>query len=198
MSSRRALAILAACAWAAAGAAEDWVQSGDVLRQTLDERTALVLTGLNVPMVLYRENPHLAANAREYVQVGPLEVNRQGELRYYVWMGIWSTFDRGPAAGVERRFEHVYLFADEEPMELTVTSWGLSDHGADVHFYNKPVATGVDAFYAVTADQLRRIGTAREVYLIAGPESRQRYDTWEWNPAALTAFADYTGDREIR
>ena len=198
MSSKSTIAMLAACTWAAVGAAGDWGQSGDVMHQTLDERTALVLTGLNRPLVLYREDPQLAVNAREYVQIGPLETNRQGELRYYLWMGIWSTIDPGPTAGVERRFEHVYLFVDEEPMELTVTSWGLSDGRNDIRFYAKPVATGLDAFYTVTADQLRRIGIARDVYLVAGPESRQRYDTWEWNQDALTAFADYTADREVR
>jgi hypothetical protein len=199
VSSRRRLAILAACVWAvAAVAAEGWKQAGDLLRQTLDEGTALVLTGLKDPLVLYREQPQLAANAREYVQVAPLEVNRQGELHYYLWMGVWSTIARGPSEGVQRRFEHLYLFVDEEPMELAATSWNLSARGADVRFYARPVATAVDAYYEVTADQVRRIGAARDVYLVSSLDPGGRYAAWAWNPKSLIAFADYTQDRQIR
>jgi hypothetical protein len=191
--------MLVACAWSAAAvAAEDWGQSGHLLRQTLDERTALVLTGVNTPLVLYKEQPQLAVNAREYVQVAPLEINRRGELRYYLWMGIWSTIDRGPTTDVERRFQHVYLFVDEEPMELEVASWALDDHGTGLHFYSRQVTTAVDAYYAVTADQVRRIGAAREVYLVSGADPEGRYHAWQWDASALTAFADYAQDRELR
>jgi hypothetical protein len=183
--------LLATCSACAGG-------HGELLRQHLDERTALVLTGLGEPLVLYREQPQLAAHARDYVQLGPLEVNRQGNLTYYLWMGIWSTIDRGPGSDEGAKFDHVYLFVDGEPMELALGGSVPPFKAQDLRFYDKPVRSTVDAFYAVTADQLRRLGGAKDVYLVLGTDERGRYDTWKWNSIALSAFAQYTDDHELR
>ena len=199
MSSRRGLALAAASLWAAAACADDdWVQAGELLRQRLDERTTVVLTGLKAPLVFYRGEPQLGVNAREYVHFGPLELNRQGELRYYLWLGVWSTIGQGPDAGVQRCFERVYLFADGEPMELVATSWKLADYGLEDSFYERPVSGAVDAWYAVTADQVRWIGAAKEIHLVCGLDAARRYEAWEWDPRAVKAFADYSVDRELR
>jgi hypothetical protein len=171
---------------------------GEYLRQHLDERTALTLTGLDAPLVLYRDEPQLSANARDYLQLGPLEINRQGELRYYLWVSLWSTIEREDAAARRRAFERVYLFADGEPMDLALTAWNLSGKRADLQFYDKPVESAVDAFYGVTVDQLRRIAAAREIYLLAGAGQEERYEAWEWRPDALAAFVGYAADRELR
>ena len=188
----------AASLWAAAACAgEDWVQAGELLRQRLDERTAVVLTGLKVPLVFYRGEPQLGVNAREYVYFGPLELNRQGELRYYVWLSVWSTIGQEPHAGVQRRFERVYLFADGEPMELVATSWKPADSGLEDSFYDRPVSGAVDSWFAVTADQVRWIGAAKEIDLV-GLDVARRYEAWDWDPRAVKAFADYSLDRELR
>ena len=64
--------------------------------------------------------------------------------------------------------------------------------------YRKPVDEGLYAYYAVTADQLGRIGAAQEVYLVSAQDAHARYDPWEWNAVALTAFAAYAADRQLR
>lgn len=171
---------------------------GELLRQHLDERTALVLTGLQRPLILHKDEPGLAANARDYIQLGPLEINRQGELRYYLWMSIWSTIDRAGDLRWRQGFEVVHVFADGEPVDVELSAWNLARERAEVSFYEKPVHGAVDAFYPVTLDQLRRIAAATEVYAVAGPQSRDRYQAWEWSPSALRAFVEYGRDRLLR
>ena len=46
----------------------------------LDEGTGATITGFARPMIFSHEVPMLAAFARDYVHVGPIEVNRQGNL----------------------------------------------------------------------------------------------------------------------
>jgi hypothetical protein len=198
MSSRLGLALAAASLWAAAIRAEDWVKTGELLRQRLYERTAVVLTGLEAPLVLVRHQPQLGVNAREYVHVAPLEINRQGELRYYLWLSVLRTVAHEPAAAVRHRFEHVYLYADGEPLELFATSSTLADRGLDNAFYASRVRGAVEVWYAVTADQLRWLGAAKEVQMACGLDPDLQYEAWDWDPRGLTAFADYSRDRELR
>jgi hypothetical protein len=188
---RIALLVLTGACVACAGS------HGELLRQRLDERTTLVTTGLTEPLVLYREQPQLAANARDYIQLGPMEVNRQGNLSYYLWLGTWSTIDRGAGDRAASAFDRAYLFVDGEPMEL-MAGPGPAFDARDLRFYDEPVRSTVNGFYPVTADQLRRLGAASDVYLVLGADERGRYETWKWNPQALSAFAQYADDRQLR
>jgi hypothetical protein len=189
-----ALALFALCA----GAGQAGTEPGKLLRQILDEKTALTITGLKAPLVLAKAEPQLGVNARDYVQVAPLEINRQGQLRYYLWMGFWSTVSHASVDLLSQRFERIYLFADGEPMELVMTTATTSEEAGAKQLYRKPVDAGLDAYYAVTADQLGRIGAAKEIYLVSARDEHARYDAWEWNADALTAFAAYAEDRELR
>ena len=60
-------------------------------REFLDTGTGVTVTASRVPLVLYRDNPAAAAYARNVVHLGPIEINRSGEYRYYLWVGIWNT-----------------------------------------------------------------------------------------------------------
>ena len=80
------LAALASCA----------TNPAALTREFLDTGTGVTVTASRVPLVLYRDNPAAAAYARNVVHLGPIEINRSGEYRYYLWVGIWP----GPYLGV--------------------------------------------------------------------------------------------------
>jgi hypothetical protein len=55
----------------------------------LDPRTSVTITYNKSPMVFYHDVSGRAAHARDYVYLAPIEVNRSGNYRYYLWLGIW-------------------------------------------------------------------------------------------------------------
>ena len=50
----------------------------DLVADKLDPRTSVTITYNQSPMILYRDVSGRAANARDYVDLGPIEVNRRG------------------------------------------------------------------------------------------------------------------------
>ena len=104
------LTVLAGCAAAPRPVAEK-----------LDPLTSATLTYSAVTLVMYRDDPTYAAHARNFVSLGPFEVNRSGRYQYYLWLGIWNT--NQPASVEQRRegFESIVILPT-----ASLCSWNLS------------------------------------------------------------------------
>ena len=152
----------------------------------LDERTGVTVTRTTAPLILYRDNSGYAAYARDFVNLAPLRVNRMGEYRYFLWLGIWSTVATTDATRRRDEFESITLYADGEPLALDVHSWSPESIGVSEPVYLRPAPSAIDAYYAVTADQIRVLGEAREIRLIAGGATRLEFEPWT---GARNAFA---------
>ncbi len=128
---------------------------------------------LQQPLVFYREKPWLAANTRDYVYLGPIEVSRTGQRSYLLWLGIWSTIDRFglPSKSVQDDFQTVYLVADEEPMELGIKAWSGKELGMANAVYSTPVDSASNAFYAVTRDQIRKLAQAKSILIYSNADA---------------------------
>jgi hypothetical protein len=101
---------LAAIMIARAAAADD-----DAVREYVDEITAVSITVPVESLLFARERTDLAANARDYITLTPLEINRTGQRACY-WFGyVWSTIDR-PIAVLEG--DELVLLADGRPIAL--------------------------------------------------------------------------------
>ena len=103
---------------AAAGLVAACGSSAPLLEETLDYGTGATLTRATAPVVLYHDNSGRAAYARDFVYLGPIEVNRQGRYTYFLWLGIWSTLDDASRWTQRDGFEYVVLYADGEPLQL--------------------------------------------------------------------------------
>ena len=103
-----------------AGLATACGSSTPLLEESLDYGTGITFTRATAPIVLYHDNSGHAAYARDYVYVGPIEVNRMGSYSYYLWLGIWSTLDDASRWTQRDGFESVVLYADGEPLQLEV------------------------------------------------------------------------------
>lgn len=165
------------------------------LRQYFDERTGANITSLTQPLVFDREQPWLAAGARDYVYFGLIEVSRTGQRDYLLWLGIWSTIDRpgqtpGPVRDV---FQTVYLVADGEPMELEITAWSGEDVGMADAAYSTPVDSAASAFYSVTKDQIRRLAQANSIliYTNADAPASTAYMLRQKKSQSIARFASY-------
>lgn len=158
------------------------------LQETLDERTGVTLTVSSRPLVLYRDNPSRAAYARNYVHIGPIQVNRSGEYRYFLWLGIWNTLHSEDFDEHRLGFDSIILFVDGEPVALDVSGWTPDAIGASAPVYPGPVAATVGAYYRVSSDLIRLLADSGDIRLRTGGLSPREYTLWDDQLAAKTGL----------
>ncbi len=128
--------------------------------EQFDEPTTLTWIAMDEPIVLARRVPRYSASARDYVFLGPVEVNRMGELEYYLWVGAASTVDRplyGETAPVSAS---LLVEADGAPLSLPLTD-GSPAIDAVPYGVNVPIERTQHA--RITLDQVRRLADAGSV-----------------------------------
>lgn len=159
--------------------------------QRLDPETGVTIKRASAPLVMYRDMSANSAFGRDYVYVGPIQVNTMGQLEYFLWLGIWGSSDSAERGRKMDDFEAIVLYADGEPLSLEVKGWTPGSIGASGDVYVKPVASALDGYYRVTVDQMRLIAESRDLELRAGATRPQRYVPWDSPDAssqALVAF----------
>lgn len=162
--------------------------SADMVRKKLDPLTSVTINYSQSPLVFYRDVSGRAAYARDYVHLAPLEVNRSGSYRYYLWLGIWTTMDHARSEQTRDGFASIVVYADGEPLALSIAGWSAEAIGASEPVYLKPVASAADAYYEVTVDQLRLIAQARDLRVTStGPRS-ESYEPWDNQKSAKASF----------
>jgi hypothetical protein len=172
-----AAALLSGCATSSAPVGEK-----------MDPLTAATLVYSSIPMVLYRDDPGRAAHARNFVSLGPLLVNRSGNYQYFLWLGIWNT---NQTPDIEERrdgFDSIVLFVDGEPLPLDLAGWTPEAIGASEPVYAKPVASSLDAYYRVTADQIRLLANSSDVQLRTTGRLPRSFEPWDDQAAARASL----------
>ena len=167
------------------------VSTTTLVEERLDLGTGVTVTHTTAPIVLYRDNSAYAAHARDYVYLGPVEINRMGEYSYFLWLGIWSTVSDADRSYQRDGFESITLFADGEPLQLELVGWTLESIGASEPVYVKPVASAADAYYRVTIDQIRLLANAREIELHAGTTPVRVYLMWDQQGSAHASLREF-------
>ncbi|MDH3612425.1 MAG: hypothetical protein OES10_04015 [Gammaproteobacteria bacterium] len=157
----------------------------------MDPLTTVTITYSEAPLVFYRDESGRAAYARDYVHLGPLEVNRSGTYRYYLWLGIWNTMQDADAGAPRDGFDAIVVFADGEPMPLEISGWTAAAIGASESVYIKPVASAADAYYEVSVDQLRMIAEAKDLRLQSTGPRRESYELWDSQAGAKAGLVEF-------
>jgi hypothetical protein len=166
--------------------------STPVIQETLDPGSGVTVLRSTAPMIFFRDNSSYAAHARDYIYVGPIEVNRMGARSHYLWLGIWSTIrDDGRLADYRVGFDNVILFVDGEPFPLELAGWTLDSIGVTEPVYVKPVASAADAYYHVTLDQLRLLAVAQRIELRVGTARPMHYELWDQQGPARDALVEF-------
>ena len=165
--------------------------SSGFVGNTLDPLTSVTISYSQTPMVFYRDVSGRAAYARDYVHVAPLEVNRSGAYRYYLWLGIWNTMEDARSDQSRDGFESIVVFADGEPLPLEIAGWTATAIGASEPVYLKPVASAADAYYEVTLDQLRLISEAKDVRLQSTGKRSGSYEPWDDQKSAKAGLIEF-------
>jgi len=161
------------------------------VRDKLDPLTGVTVTFSSTPLIMYRENPAQAAFARNYVHMGPIQVNRSGDYQYYLWLSIWNTMQAADQAEHRDSLESIILFADGEPLLLEPAGWTPETIGTSEPVYLKPVASSVDAYYRVTADQIRLIAAARDIRLRTSGAYSREFTLWDNQQLARSELREF-------
>jgi hypothetical protein len=159
--------------------------------ETLDPLTSVTLTAVKTPMIFYRDDSGHSAYAREFANLGPIQVNRSGQYRYFLWIGIWSTGQETDDTRRRDSFESPVLFIDGEPFQLQVAGWNPESIGASEDIYAKPVASAIDAYYEVTLDVIRLLVNSSDVRLRSSGESAASFEPWNDQQTAHGSLRDF-------
>jgi len=175
------MAVMAACS-----------STESLVTETLDSGTGVTVMRATAPLILYSDNSAYAAHARDYVYLGPIEVNTMGMRSHFLWLGIWSTIRDDERQLADRSgFESVVLFVDGEPLPLELAGWTLDAIGVSEPVYVKPVASAADAYYYVTLDQVRLLATAQQIDLRVGAARPRVYELWDQQGASRNALQEF-------
>lgn len=152
----------------------------------LDSSGLTVVTQDSAIMVA-RPVRKLAAGARDFAYIGPVEINRMGHRDYYFWIGLASTVDRDLVGLVPANAIALAVVVDDEPMILPLSEWATS---LDVPPYQSTVPVYVTLMAQTSLDQIHRIAEAKsvEIHVIADTDTALRYQAWQGTWSAWSAF----------
>ena len=189
---RTAIALLAVLTFAGCTA-------GQELRpeERLDPNTAVNVTIMADPWVYSRDVPMLAANARDYLNVGVVETNRAGTRA--TWLGViaWSTIDRSIFSGtppVSRPLK-ARLRWSAASLELEPAANGRAAVGLTSPALIDPQTRFTETWYPLSAAQLAQLGKEAPASVALLDEAGQPtiYLPWRVNPAAMSEFLEAIG-----
>lgn len=159
--------------------------------EKLDESTAVTYTHSRSALILSPDIPLDREKTRDYVQIGPIEVNRMGALRYYLWLGISDVGNLQSAAADHAGFEKIFLMLGDQEIALEVLGWTPSAIGVSEPVYKKLFPTSVDAFYEVTLAQIRRMSDVGTVTLRTTGAAPKEFVSWYKQTTAKEDLAEF-------
>lgn len=160
------------------------------ISEYLDPQTAVTIRALAAPLLFAHDAPELAANTRDYLSLGLVEVNNMGARKHYLAVVSWSTIDRArvgvAAAPVPERIE---LPFGSRVRELAPASHEPRSLGIGGRPFQPPSGYAGEAWYAVTPADLRALAAAPLTSIALLEESgRVEYRVWRADDAAVAEF----------
>jgi hypothetical protein len=140
-----------------------------------------------------RTESRLSRSARDYVYLGPAEVNERGTREYFLWVGIASTIDRSYADESTMTPNVLYVELAGEPVEFELAPWADRVRDlAGLPVYDPAVDPKVTLAARVTLDQLSRFAQQQpdSVRIAVKGQPSIEYFLWREGPA-WPAFSRY-------
>jgi hypothetical protein len=152
-------------------------RSSDVSSR-LDTDTGVTYVTLDRALGFAASQPQLTTSARDYVYVGPVEINRMGSREHFLWVGVATTIDRNLAGVTLPGTEAISFVLDGEPMILSLQDWSAT--GRSSAPYDPPAPVLEHLGVAVSIDQIALITQAKtlELRLHLDNERVRRFKLW--------------------
>lgn len=157
-------------------------------REYLDEVSAATITTAGSGLAFARARTEYAVNARDYVTVVPVDVNRSGTHVLYLYCYLWSTIDKQDASDKPAQFE---IVADGRQVPLTPVSAPLRSLGFGEAPYPAPAHHAVPLVSVTNREVLQFLVRAQELSVVATRDGlTERYELWTDQRNAIEKFLE--------
>ena len=162
-------------------------RSGDVSSR-LDTDTGVTYVTLARALGFADSQPQLTTSARDYVYLGPVEINRMGARQHFLWVGVATTIDRDLADATWPGTVAISFVLDGEPMVLPLQDWVATSRSSTP--YDPPAPLLENLGVAVSVDQIALIARAKtlELRLHLANDRIRRFKPWGGNRRQWQSF----------
>lgn len=157
-------------------------QSATGIREAFDARTGLTWTRDRAPVAYARTEARYSRSARDYLYIGPVELNRQGTRDYYLWVGVATTLDRGYLAPQMRLPEKLYVEFGGDVMEFSLQPWSaLTPLQGREPVYATPVRVEAELGARITSSQIAKLAAElpRTIRISVPDSPTSEYRRWD-------------------
>ena len=156
------------------------------LEPRLDEMTGVTWTTLSEPVAMAHSTPQLSTAARDYLYVGPIEMNERGTREEFLWFGLATTVPGALSDDLASIPQSLVLEVDGLAFELPVSEW---DEAVP---YETPATVTHSVTARVSLDQIGLIAGAQRVRVELHNEdgSSVAYEHWNGEWIDWVAFRD--------
>lgn len=192
---RSAWVVIVAAATAALSPTSSLSAGG--VREYLDETTAATVAVGSETLVFARERTELAVNARDYISLVPVEINRSGVRACYWFAYVWSTIDRrGNDDPLVSTNDELILMADGRPIRLVREARTLRELGIARLPSRSPARSALPLLFPADVEIVSHVGGATDlsVHLVRG-EGDEVFELWADAREALRQFVDHVSQR---
>jgi len=137
----------------------------------------------------------LAANARDYLNLGVVAINRSGERTYWLGVVAWSTIDRTATDAGSARPGRLRLVYAKDSVELSPVAEGRVAVGLDRPEFAGPATRYSEDWYPLSVEQLRRLAEAppSAVELLDADAQALSFQKWRARRKPMIEFLKATG-----
>ena len=162
---------------------------GTRVNEYVDPQTAMTIRAVAAPFIYARDVPELAANVRDYLSLGAVEVNNMGARKHYLVAVSWSTIDRRLVDGSPALPERIELTLAGRTRALALASHESRSLGIGEPLFRPASGYRGESWYAVTPADLRALAAAPPDSIdMTADGARTSYGVWRRADAALEDF----------
>lgn len=163
-------------------------------REYLDPETAATVTVVGAPLVFANPRTEVAANARDYVTLAAVAVDRNGRMSYVLVAYFWSTVDPRMRSDALPNPAPLVVLADDRRIELSLSGHSAHEAGIGVPVLPPPGPAVTPNLYPIDPGTLRSIAESRQLSLITETNITSiPYQLWDDRRGALRAFLKHIG-----
>lgn len=154
--------------------------------QTGQNVSAGLLTRADREFIFARERPELAAYARDYLTLLPIDVNSAGTHQLYLYCYIWSTIDKRSIRESDGQFQ---LVADGRQIALRPAQASPQALGVATPPLPLPSHAATTLLVPIDRERLEFLGNARTVFVLRTADGlSERFELWNGKRSSMREF----------
>jgi hypothetical protein len=150
-----------------------------------DRQSALSYSAADNALAFARTDGRYSLSSRDYLYIGPVEINEQGTREYFLWVGVGTTLDRGFTAPESSTPISINMLIEDEPIQFVLHPWRnlVPDLTHDA-FYSTPVTISEALGARLTHDQIELIASGAPSSIRVNYEDRRSatFVAWDATP----------------